>query len=43
MAEQEVLSSVAQHLIIKFLTREGLIPSEICTRLEAQFGDECLS
>jgi hypothetical protein len=43
MAVQEVPSSVAQHIIIKFLTKEGVIPSEIFTRLQAQFGDECLS
>jgi hypothetical protein len=43
MAEQEVPSSVAQRIIIKFLTKEGAIPSEIFTRLQAQFWDECLS
>jgi hypothetical protein len=43
MAEQEVPSSGAQHLVIKFLMREGIIPSKIFTRLQAQFGDECLS
>jgi hypothetical protein len=43
MAEQEVPSSVAQHIIIKFLMKEGVIPSEIFTRLQAQFEDECLS
>jgi hypothetical protein len=43
MAEQEVPSSVAQRIIIKFLTKEGVIPSEIFTMLQAQFGDECLS
>jgi hypothetical protein len=43
MAEQAVHNSVAQHIIIKFLTKEGVIPSEIFTGLEAQFGDECLS
>jgi hypothetical protein len=43
MAVQEVPSSVAQRIIIKFLTKEGVIPSEIFTRLQAQFGDECLS
>jgi hypothetical protein len=43
MAEQEVPSSVAQRTIIKFLTKEGIIPSEIFPRFQAQFGDECLS
>jgi hypothetical protein len=43
MAQQEVPSSVAQRLIIKFLMKEAVIPSEIFTRLQAQFGDECLS
>jgi transposase len=43
MAEQEVPSSAEQRIIIKFLMKEGFIPSEIFTRLEAQFGDECLS
>jgi hypothetical protein len=43
MTDQEVPSSVAQRIIIKFLTKEGVIPSEIFTRLQAQFGDECLS
>jgi hypothetical protein len=43
MAVQEVPSSVAQHIIIKFLTKEGVIPSEIFTRFQAQFGDKCLS
>jgi hypothetical protein len=36
-------NSVAQRIIIKFLTKEGYILSEIFTRLEAQFGDEILS
>jgi hypothetical protein len=43
MAEQEVPSSVAQRIIVKFLTKEGVIRNEIFTRLQAQFGDECLS
>jgi hypothetical protein len=43
MAVQAVPSSVAQRIIIKFLTKEGVISSEIFTRLQAQFGDECLS
>jgi hypothetical protein len=40
MAVQTVSSSVAQRIIIKFLTKEGVIPSEIFTRLQAH---ECLS
>jgi transposase len=43
MALQAVPSSVAQLIIMKFLTKEGVIPSEIFTRLQARFGDECLS
>jgi hypothetical protein len=43
MAVQEVPSSIAQIIIIKFLTKEGVIPSENFTRLQAQFGDERLS
>jgi hypothetical protein len=43
MAVQAVPSSVAQCIIIKFLTKEGVIPSEIFSRCQAQFGDECLS
>jgi histone-lysine N-methyltransferase SETMAR len=42
MAVQAVPNSVAQHIIIKFLTKEGVIPSDIFTRLQARFGDECL-
>jgi hypothetical protein len=40
MAEQEVTRTVAQLLIIKFLMKEDVIPPEIFTRLQAQFGDE---
>jgi intergrase/recombinase len=43
MAEQEVPSIVSQRLIINFLTKEGVIPSEIFTRLQAQVGEKCLS
>jgi histone-lysine N-methyltransferase SETMAR len=43
MEVQAVHNGVAQHIIIKFLTKEDVIPSEIFTRLQAQFGDECLS
>ncbi|KAJ8950721.1 hypothetical protein NQ318_012802, partial [Aromia moschata] len=43
MSEKEVPSSVAQRIIIKFLSREGIKPAEILRRLTAQFGDETLS
>jgi transposase len=43
MAVQAVPNSVAQRITIKFLTKECVIPSEIFTRIQAQFGDECLS
>jgi histone-lysine N-methyltransferase SETMAR len=43
MEVQEVPSSVAQRIIIKFLMKEGVLPSEIFTSLQAQFEDECLS
>jgi hypothetical protein len=43
MSEQEVPSSVAQSIIIKFLTKQVVSPSEIFTRLQTQFGEECLS
>jgi hypothetical protein len=43
MAVQAVPNSVAQRIIIKFFTKEGVIPSEIFTSIQAQFGDECLS
>ena len=42
MSEQEVSPHVAQRTIIKFLTNEGVKPSNILRRLEAQFGDTCL-
>jgi hypothetical protein len=43
MAVKAVPNSVAQRIIITFLMKEGVILSEIFTRLQAQFGDECLS
>jgi hypothetical protein len=43
MAVQAIPNSVAQHINITFLMKEGVIPSEIFTRLQTQFGDECLS
>lgn len=38
MSEQVVPISIAQPIIIKFLTRENMKPSEILTALRAQFG-----
>ena len=43
MSEQEVPASICQRIIIKFLTAECVSPSEIFTRLQAQFGEDCLS
>lgn len=43
MSEQEVHSSIAQRVIIKFLAAEGVKPAEILRRLTAQFGEETLS
>ncbi|XP_026316211.1 histone-lysine N-methyltransferase SETMAR-like [Hyposmocoma kahamanoa] len=43
MTEQEVHPSVAQRIVIKFLANERVKPSEIFTRLRAQFGDTTLS
>ena len=43
MSEEAVPSSVAQRIIIKFLTNEGVKPSEILTCLKEQFGDTTLS
>lgn len=42
MSEREVPSSVAQRIIVKFLTTEGVKPSAILRRLQAQFGDKTL-
>ena len=36
MTEQEVPSSVARRIIMKFLTNEGFNPQEILTHLKAQ-------
>ena len=43
MSEQEVPSSVAQRVIMKFLAREGVKSSETLRRLQAQFRGETLS
>jgi len=42
MSECKVHPSVAQRIIIKFLTCEGVKPSEILRTLQAQFPDNCL-
>jgi hypothetical protein len=38
MSEREVPPAIAQRIIVKFLTNEGVKSSEILTRLRAQFG-----
>ena len=43
MSEQKVPQAIAQCVILKFLTNEGVKPSKILTRLCAQFGDMTLS
>ncbi|CAK9809091.1 Protein GVQW3 [Anthophora quadrimaculata] len=43
MSEQQVHLSVAQRIIIKFLTHEGVKPIQILQRLTAQFGDQTRS
>jgi len=35
--------SVEQGIIIKFLTKEGCKPSEICSRLKRRYGEKTLS
>lgn len=42
VGESEVHPSVARRIIIKFVTYEGVKPSEILRRLQAQFPDNCL-
>ena len=43
MSEAKVHVSVEQHIIIKFLTKEGCKQSEICSRLKRQYGEKTLS
>jgi hypothetical protein len=43
MSETKVHVSVEQRIIIKFLTKEGCKPSEICSRLKRQYGEKTLS
>jgi hypothetical protein len=40
MSEQVVLSTAAQHIIIKFITKKNMKSAEILMRLRAKFGDE---
>jgi hypothetical protein len=42
MSEREVSVSVAQRIIIKFLSRKGVRPVEILRRLTEQFKEERL-
>jgi hypothetical protein len=43
MSEAKLHVSVKQRILIKFLTKEGPIPSEICSRLKKQYGKKTLS
>jgi hypothetical protein len=43
MSEVKVYVSVEQHVIIKFLKKEGCKPSEICSRLKRQYAEKTLS
>jgi hypothetical protein len=43
MSEAKVHVIVDQRIIIKFLTKEGCKPSEICSRLRRQYGEKTLS
>ncbi|KAG5326632.1 GVQW3 protein, partial [Pseudoatta argentina] len=43
MSEQQVPASVAQRVIIKFLTKKGVKPCAILTGLKVQYGDDTLS
>ena len=43
MIKAKVHISVEQRILIKFLTKEGCKPSEICSRLKMQYGERTLS
>jgi len=43
MSEREVLITIAQRVVIKFLTNENVGPNEIWRRLRAQYGESTLS
>jgi len=42
MSKAKVHVSVEQHIVIKFLTKEGCKPSEICSSLKRQYGEKTL-
>jgi hypothetical protein len=42
LSEREVPPAIAQRIIVKFLTNEGVKPSKILTRLRAQCGNMTL-
>jgi len=43
LSEVKIHVSMEQHIIIKFLTKEGCKPSEICSRLKRPYGEKTLS
>jgi hypothetical protein len=43
MGKAKVHVSVEQHIIIKFLTKEGCKPLEICSRRRRQYGERTMS
>jgi len=43
MSEAKVHVSVEQRIIIRFLTKEGCKPSEICSRFKRQYSEKTLS
>ena len=43
MSKREVPVTIAQRVVIKFLTNENVGPNEIWRRLRAQYGESTLS
>jgi len=43
MSEREVPVTIAQRVVIKFITNENIGPHEIWRRLRAQYGESTLS
>jgi len=43
MSEREVRITIAQHVVIKFLTNKNVGPNETWCRLRAQYGESTLS
>ena len=43
MSKAKVHVSMEQRIIIKFLTKDGCKPSEICSKIEEQYGEKTLS